>query len=73
MATIEKTSLAGGEWLLKTADYNSIFIPEEWSEEQQMIGKMCDDFLEKEVHPPLGRVGLHEGPRPHAQYHQESR
>jgi alkylation response protein AidB-like acyl-CoA dehydrogenase len=56
MATIEKTSLAGGEWLLKTADYNSIFIPEEWSEEQQMIGKMCDDFLEKEVHPHLAAL-----------------
>jgi alkylation response protein AidB-like acyl-CoA dehydrogenase len=51
MATIEKTALAGGEWLLKTADPSSIFIPEEWNEEQQMIAKMCQDFLEKEVHP----------------------
>jgi alkylation response protein AidB-like acyl-CoA dehydrogenase len=45
--------LRGGEFLIKATDPMSTFIPEEWNEEQQMISKMCDDFLEKEVYPVL--------------------
>lgn len=51
METIQKTALAGGEWLLKSAEPSSIFIPEDWTEEQLMIAKMCQDFLDKEVTP----------------------
>ncbi|HEX2898355.1 MAG TPA: acyl-CoA dehydrogenase family protein [Bacteroidia bacterium] len=55
MSTAIATSarLKGGEFLLKSTDAQSIFIPEEWNEEQKMISQMCDDFLEKEVYPHL--------------------
>ncbi len=55
MSTAIATSarLKGGEFLLKSTDAMSIFIPEEWNEEQKMISQMCDDFLEKEVYPHL--------------------
>lgn len=54
METIQqRKALAGGEWLLKTADPQDVFIPEEWNEEQGMIAQMCQDFLEKEVHPNI--------------------
>jgi alkylation response protein AidB-like acyl-CoA dehydrogenase len=45
--------LKGGEFIIKATDPMSVFIPEEWNEEQKMISKMCDDFLEMEVYPKL--------------------
>jgi alkylation response protein AidB-like acyl-CoA dehydrogenase len=58
MSTAIATSarLKGGEFLLKSTDAQSIFIPEEWNEEQKMISQMCDDFLEKEVYPHLAEL-----------------
>ncbi|MBK9451626.1 MAG: acyl-CoA dehydrogenase family protein [Bacteroidetes bacterium] len=58
MSTAIATSarLKGGEFLLKSTDAMSIFIPEEWNEEQKMISQMCDDFLEKEVYPHLAEL-----------------
>lgn len=55
--TAAKTAnLNGGEFLIKETDPMSIFIPEDWNEEQIMIKQMCDDFLEAEVHPILDRI-----------------
>jgi alkylation response protein AidB-like acyl-CoA dehydrogenase len=52
--TIAATAqLKGGEFLIKSTNPMNVFIPEEWNEEQQMISKMCDDFLEQEVYPHL--------------------
>lgn len=56
METVIKSSLKGGEWLVKTTDPASSFIPEEFTEEQQMIKSMCDQFLETEVMPNLVRI-----------------
>ncbi|MFN8398357.1 MAG: acyl-CoA dehydrogenase family protein, partial [Bacteroidia bacterium] len=47
------SALKGGEFLVKNTDFHTVFIPEEWNEEQRMISQMCDDFLEKEVYPHL--------------------
>lgn len=44
-----KEALKGGEFLIKETDFNDIFIPEQWNEEQKMISKMCEDFLDTEV------------------------
>ena len=38
-------TIKGGEFLLKKSESNSIFIPEEFDEEQKMISQTCDDFL----------------------------
>ena len=55
-ATLEKTVLKGGEWLVKESSPAETFIPEEFTEEQRMIRDMCDQFLDKEVYPILDRI-----------------
>ncbi|MEQ8304257.1 MAG: acyl-CoA dehydrogenase family protein [Cyclobacteriaceae bacterium] len=57
METAEKTKvIKGGEFLIKETPANEIFIPEEWTEEQLMIAKTCDDFLAQEVYPKLDEI-----------------
>jgi len=46
----------GGEFLVKNIEAQSIFIPEEFEEEQQMILQTCYDFLETEVIPNLEKI-----------------
>jgi alkylation response protein AidB-like acyl-CoA dehydrogenase len=50
----------GGEFLVKETQPESVFIPEELSEEQKMIGQTCQDFLDTEVFPNLDRIDAHE-------------
>lgn len=55
--TKEKTTLLkGGEYLIKEADFERMFIPEEASEEQQMIKDMTREFMEKEVVPLTDKI-----------------
>ena len=49
-------AIKGGEFLIRDTKAQEIFIPEEWTEEQQMIAQMCRDFLATEVHPNLDRI-----------------
>jgi hypothetical protein len=42
--TDSKSSIKGGEFLIKDIDASQIFIPEEFNEEQQMIAQTCVDF-----------------------------
>ncbi len=51
-----KNAIKGGEFLIKTTDPNDVFIPENWSEEEQMIAQMCDDFIQSEVLPVVERM-----------------
>lgn len=52
----------GGEFIIKETEAKDIFIPEEFDEEQLMIKKTCEDFLETEVYPNLERIDkLEEG------------
>jgi alkylation response protein AidB-like acyl-CoA dehydrogenase len=51
-----KTTLKGGEFLLKQTRPEDIFIPEEWSEEQLMIGQSMVDFTKQEIHPFLDEI-----------------
>jgi len=55
-ATPAKTTLKGGEWLIKASAPGDTFIPEEFSEEQRMIRDMCDQFLDAEVYPILDKI-----------------
>ncbi len=52
--------LKGGEFLIKETKAESIFIPEEFSEEQRMIADTCSDFLEHEVYSCLDRIDAQE-------------
>lgn len=55
--TTDKTkAIKGGEFLIKETAAHEIFIPEEWTEEQQMIAKTCDEFLDAEVYPKLDQI-----------------
>ncbi|MFM1877021.1 MAG: hypothetical protein RL266_2758 [Bacteroidota bacterium] len=62
METVEKKALQGGEWLVRESEYQDVFTPEEWTEEQQMIAQTCRDFIAQEVTPNLDRIDtLEEG------------
>ena len=39
--------IKGGEWIIKEVPADSIFIPEQFNEEQQMVRDMCNQFLDK--------------------------
>jgi len=56
METAENKSIKGGEFLIRETQAQDVFIPEDWNEEQQMIAKMAQDFLDTEVHPHLDRI-----------------
>jgi len=58
MANTEKTK--GGEFLIKETLAQDIFIPEQWSEEQIMMKKTCDDFIDQEVLPIINRIDAQE-------------
>lgn len=49
-------TLKGGEWLIKPSAAAETFIPEDFTEEQQMIKQMCADFLDTEVLPIVDRI-----------------
>ncbi len=51
-----KTSLKGGEWLIKESNFTDCFTPEEYNEEQQMVKDMCIQFLHSEVLPVIDRI-----------------
>ena len=50
----------GGEFLIKETSAQDIFIPEQWTEEQLMMKKTCEEFLHQEVTPNLDRIDSQE-------------
>lgn len=50
----------GGEFLIKETNAQDVFIPEQWTEEQLMMKKTCDDFIDQEVMPILDRIDSQE-------------
>jgi alkylation response protein AidB-like acyl-CoA dehydrogenase len=56
----ETKIITGGAFLVKETGPEDVFIPEEFNEEQKMIGQTCSDFLETEVIPLLDRVDAQE-------------
>jgi alkylation response protein AidB-like acyl-CoA dehydrogenase len=65
MATTTETkhAIKGGEFLIRESQANEIFIPEEFSEEQQMIQQQCKDFLTKEVFNRLDEIDSMKDPK----------
>ena len=47
--TTKSEVLKGGEFLIKEADPESIFIPEDLSEEQVMMADAAKEFVTKEI------------------------
>ena len=50
------TVIKGGEWIIKEVNAESIFIPEQFNEEQIMVRDMCDQFVDTEVIPVVERI-----------------
>ncbi|SFH35615.1 acyl-CoA dehydrogenase family protein [Pedobacter insulae] len=55
-----KQTIKGGEFLITETNYQDVFIPEEFDEEQQMIAQTCRDFLAAEINPILDRIDSQE-------------
>jgi alkylation response protein AidB-like acyl-CoA dehydrogenase len=55
-----ETKTKGGEFLIKETKAEDIFIPEQWNEEQLMMKKTCEDFIEQEVLHRLDRIDAQE-------------
>lgn len=55
METEVTKKLRGGEWLVKDATANDIFIREDFSEEQLMMFEATKEFMKAEVAPNLAR------------------
>jgi alkylation response protein AidB-like acyl-CoA dehydrogenase len=65
-ATETLNAIKGGEFLIRDTPADSIFIPEEWNEEQLMIAETCTGFLAQHVVPNLNRIDeQEEGLMPH--------
>lgn len=62
VATENKASIKGGEFLIKETSANQVFIPEEFTEEQQMIAATCREFLEREIWPRLDEIDKAKSP-----------
>ena len=59
------TAIKGSEFIVKDTNAPDVFIPEEYTEEQNMIYGMCRDFLNQEIFPNLERIdALEEGLMP---------
>ncbi|MFA6945741.1 MAG: acyl-CoA dehydrogenase family protein [Pedobacter sp.] len=56
MEPVKTKSIKGGEFIIRETACEDIFIPEEFDEEQLMIKKTCEDFLESEVFHNLDRI-----------------
>ncbi|MFY0674748.1 MAG: acyl-CoA dehydrogenase family protein [Bacteroidia bacterium] len=48
--------LKGGEFLIKSQEVKTAFIPEQFDEEQKMIADMCREFMESQIDPNLDRI-----------------
>ncbi len=57
-----KEALRGGEFLIKETKSEDIFIPEEFSEEQQMMAKATDDFIDMEITPIAEKIDKMQDP-----------
>ena len=50
----------GGEFLIKETSPESIFIPEDLTEEQKMMADLASEFVSKEITPNLDKIDKQE-------------
>jgi alkylation response protein AidB-like acyl-CoA dehydrogenase len=60
MSTTKTTKTKGGEFLIKETSAEDVFTPEQWTEEQLMMKKTCEDFIQQEVLPKLNQIDAQE-------------
>lgn len=54
-----KELIRGGSFLIDAGSADDVFVPEEYNEEQKMIAKTTEDFVNKEVRPHLEEIENH--------------
>lgn len=57
---IKNEILHGGEFLIQNTDPQSVFIPEEITEEQKMMVETANDFIQNEIWPRLDAIDKQE-------------
>lgn len=62
IAVGNRSSIKGGEFLIKETEAHQVFIPEEFTEEQQMIAQSCRDFLATEIWPRVEEIDQAKSP-----------
>ncbi|MBT2571931.1 acyl-CoA dehydrogenase family protein [Planococcus sp. ISL-110] len=55
-----KTLIKGGSFLIEDADLSRVFTPEDFTEEQKMIAKTTEDYVNTEVMPVVENLENHE-------------
>lgn len=55
-----KTLIKGGSFLIEDADLSRVFTPEDFTEEQKMIAKSTEDYVNTEVMPVVENLENHE-------------
>ena len=54
--TQKMEALKGGEFLIKDSDPQSVFIPEEITDDQKLMAQAAREFVEKEITPKLDAI-----------------
>jgi alkylation response protein AidB-like acyl-CoA dehydrogenase len=62
MEAVLNKAIKGGEFLIKETQAVQVFIPEEFTEEQLLIKKTCEDFLRTEIYPRLNEIDAAKSP-----------
>ena len=55
-ATLKSSLLKGGEFIIKDSDFQEVFTPEAFSEEQLMIRDSIKDFIDQDIYPLTERI-----------------
>ncbi len=59
-SSVDKKAAKGGSFLIEEVEAQSIFTPEDFNEEQILMGKTTEDFVVKEVVPQLEKIENHQ-------------
>ncbi|HWB62462.1 MAG TPA: acyl-CoA dehydrogenase family protein, partial [Chitinophagales bacterium] len=59
-ATNKNTTLKGGEFVIRETSWEEVYIPEQITEEQQMVRNAAKDFIHNEIDPFLDRLDAQE-------------
>jgi len=55
-ATVTKSRIQGGSWLLEERHPEDVFTPEDFNEQHQLIAKTAEEFAENEIVPNIEKI-----------------
>ncbi|WP_066759478.1 acyl-CoA dehydrogenase family protein [Crocinitomix algicola] len=61
----DKKTIKGGEFIIRETNFDAVFTPEDYNEEQRMIAQTCLDFIRQEIDPKIEEIdAMEEGLMP---------